>query len=382
MKTFNTTGTCYPEKHYMVNIGKQVEAAATLVRQGKYFCINRGRQYGKTTTLSALAEYLNTQYLVFKLSFEGTSNTAFATLENACSEFLKILKRWSKVNGSSAEIQRVLNNAATLGSNGISSSDFVCVIDEVCSLSDKPVVVMIDEVDQASNNDGFVKFLGVLRNMFLDREVFKTFHSVILAGVYDVKNLKLKLRSDDEHQYNSPWNISVPFTAEMALSAEGIADMLVEYKTDHHLNFDTSAIGQLIYDYTSGYPYLVSRICQIIDEKGYTWDKEGVVKATHIILSERNILFDDIVKKIDQYPELRQTLMEVLYNGAKYTYSPYEKIFQLGVMFSFLKVENGIVKIYCRLMETMLYTLFIAEERQSKIYNKGQADKNQFVHDG
>ncbi len=28
-----------------------------------------------------------------------------------------------------------------------------------------------------------------------------------LAGVYDIKNLKLKLRPGSEHQYNSPWNI-------------------------------------------------------------------------------------------------------------------------------------------------------------------------------
>ena len=30
-----------------------------------------------------------------------------------------------------------------------------------------------------------------------------------LAGVYDIKNLKLKLRPGSEHQYNSPWNITL-----------------------------------------------------------------------------------------------------------------------------------------------------------------------------
>ena len=33
----------------------------------------------------------------------------------------------------------------------------VIEIGELCDLSSKPVVVMIDEVDQASNNDGFIK---------------------------------------------------------------------------------------------------------------------------------------------------------------------------------------------------------------------------------
>ena len=41
------------------------------------------------------------------------------------------------------------------------------------------------------------------------------------------------------------------------------------------------AAAQLIYDYTSGYPFLVSHLCQIIDEKRMTWDKEGVLAAVN-----------------------------------------------------------------------------------------------------
>jgi hypothetical protein len=32
--------------------------------------------------------------------------------------------------------------------------------------------------------------------------------NVILAGVHDVKSLKLKIRADEDHKYNSPWNIA------------------------------------------------------------------------------------------------------------------------------------------------------------------------------
>lgn len=35
-----------------------------------------------------------------------------------------------------------------------------------------------------------------------------TFHSVILAGVYDIKTLKLKLHPQEESKYNSLWNIA------------------------------------------------------------------------------------------------------------------------------------------------------------------------------
>ena len=366
----------------MVNIDRQVEAAAKLVRQGDYFCINRGRQYGKTTTLAALAEKLSADFCVFNISFEGTDDSSFASASTVCAEFLKILKLWSRVNGSSEEMKALLKTAVPVGCKEINTTDFTEIIGELCDLSSKPVVVMIDEVDQASNNDGFIKFLGVLRKMFLSRNMLPTFQSVILAGVYDVKNLKLKMRSEDEHQYNSPWNIAVPFKVDMFLPANGIAAMLEEYKKDHQLDFDCQQIGQMIFDYTSGYPFLVSRICQIVDEEAYSWDKEGVLKATHDLLIERNTLFDDMIKKLDQYQELKDLLKSILFEGKTRTFYIDEKYLQIGLMFNFLKNNNGSVAIACRLMETRLYNMFIGEDETTAIFSQGQIDKSQFIHDG
>ena len=71
MKRFNTTGTCFPNKHYMVDLTERVAAIRAMVDNGDYFCINRGRQYGKTTTLEALASALSNDYIVFSLSLEA-----------------------------------------------------------------------------------------------------------------------------------------------------------------------------------------------------------------------------------------------------------------------------------------------------------------------
>ena len=81
MKRFNTTGTCRPNEHYMVDITERLEIIRKMVVQGDYFCINRGRQYGKTTTLNNLKGYLEeTGYCVFSISFEKVDNTYFSTL--------------------------------------------------------------------------------------------------------------------------------------------------------------------------------------------------------------------------------------------------------------------------------------------------------------
>ena len=69
-KVFNTTAVCIPEEHYMVDISGRLEEIKSLVDAGKYFTINRARQYGKTTTLRALYRYLQKEYYVVLLDFQ------------------------------------------------------------------------------------------------------------------------------------------------------------------------------------------------------------------------------------------------------------------------------------------------------------------------
>ena len=79
MREFNTTGTCYPDEHYMVDITKRLEIIEQKVAKGEYITINRGRQYGKTTTLYHLTQRLSNNYVVFSISFERMGDTEFAT---------------------------------------------------------------------------------------------------------------------------------------------------------------------------------------------------------------------------------------------------------------------------------------------------------------
>lgn len=332
MKVFNTTGKCIPSMHYMVDISRQVEAAAKLVRRGNFFCINRGRQYGKTTTLALLKKKLEGEgFAVFSLSFEGLGDSAFKSDETLMFASLLLMNdsvEWDEVQNLSDSSKEVLRLSVSSEDKTLDSLSFNRTVSKM-SKTDK-IVLLIDEVDAAGNHIEFIHFLGLLRNMYLKRDERPTFQSVILAGVYDVKNLKLKLRPEEQHQYNSPWNIAVTFDANMSLPADGIAGMLSEYKADHHIDFDEHFVGQMIYDYTSGYPFLVSRICQIMDEGGLTWDRD----------------------------------------------------LNIAIMFNFVKEYQGATLIYCRIFETCLYNLFISNAKDTSIYQQGEYDKPRFVHDG
>lgn len=383
MKKFNTTGTCMPDKHYMVDITDRLNTIKGMIDEGDYFCINRGRQYGKTTTLNALAKFLSKEYSVFQISFEGLDESVFSTQESLMMAVLRLMHsrvRWGKVNCLTESAKSVLEDALSLQT--LNSIDFVEIIVNICHQSTSGVVLLIDEVDQAGNYESFVKFLGLLRNMYLDRDNFPTFQSVILAGVYDVRNLKLKVREDSDHQYNSPWNIAVPFNTDMSLSKDGIVGMLQEYKNDKEVKFDESNVAQMISDYTSGYPFLVSRICQIIDQNSLSWDKSGVLKAVNVLLKEGNTLFDDITKKLNQYPELSKMLQSILYGGQRIPYNFYDKNINMASMFSFVKDNDGAVAITCRIFETWLYNYFYSFDSKEIISQIGGGYKDQFIHDG
>lgn len=79
MRCFNTEGICRPDVHYMVRLDDCLKRIKDqYIDRGKYFVINRGRQYGKTTTLRALADYLKDTHVVISLDFQMLSTASFS----------------------------------------------------------------------------------------------------------------------------------------------------------------------------------------------------------------------------------------------------------------------------------------------------------------
>jgi hypothetical protein len=46
-RSFNVSGPCRPDKHYMVDLESRLEEIRQMIDAGEYFVINRARQYGK-----------------------------------------------------------------------------------------------------------------------------------------------------------------------------------------------------------------------------------------------------------------------------------------------------------------------------------------------
>ena len=367
MREFNVTGICVPERHYMVDTSEKVEQIFKLVAGEKYFTINRGRQYGKTTTLGRLEKRLPEDYFCISITFQFSNNKMYANEKGFCQEFLNsIFERIDFDNPE--EAKKWVDKSVT---------DFKLLsrfITKICKNSTKKIVLIIDEADEASNNAIFVTFLKMLRDKFLNRNAGKdyTFHSVILAGVYDVRNLKQRMiltgnytPSVGESILNSPWNIAVEFKIDMSFSAKEIETMLIDYENEHNTGMNISEIAKEIRFYSSGYPYLVSRICLLIEsDLNRNWTIEGVQEAIKIMLDEDSTLFDDLTKKLEDNQELSDLLFDLSVGKIKYSFNADDPIMKIGIMFGFLSKGTEGLQIHNKIFEIRVANFFIAKNNR------------------
>ena len=379
-KLFNITGPCIPSMHYMVDTSSKIQQIiGKYIDRGCYFAINRARQYGKTTTIGLLTRKLRDDYIVIPISFEGFGAEVFSeektfieTFMRRCYQRIPMEMKQERFAKLWAESESVSNMAA-LGDR----------IVEIASIASRPMVLVIDEVDKSSNEQLFLDFLGMLRDKYNDRSLYDTptFYSVILVGVHDVKNLKLKLRSEDRATLNSPWNIAAVFDVDMSFSPDEIGTMLDEYEKDHHTEMNIAEVARRIYYYTSGYPFLVSYICKTIHENQLLWDVEGVDEAKKRITKIGNTLFDDVIKNITNDMKFDELLRRILYTGEEVVYQFNNPEIELGTMYGILKEENHVVAVSNIIFKTVITDYYISIDPNREKIALFEESRYKFVKD-
>ncbi len=363
-KEFNTVGVCYSKYHYMMDNSRKLESIMELIEQGKYVTISRPRQFGKTTTLHFLMNYLGKteEYLAIRLTFEDVTDVAHQSDNAFAQMFMKrMVRAFRQVD------QTIYNLLKKLQSNNLMLEDLSDAITDMVHSTDKKLVLLIDEVDASSNYSSFLKFLAMLRTKYLNREDTNdyTFHSIILAGVHNIKSLKYKRHNSQELQYNSPWNIAIDFEANMSFQPNEIAPMLEEYCTAENVKMNIAAISKKMFYHTFGYPYLVSSLCKVIAKdilpkrakqitKSQRWTLEDVESAVQILLLENNTNFDSLIKNLENHRDLYELSFRILIEGDKIIYNPHNSVIQKGKLYGVFK-RNGYVKIHNRIYEQLIY---------------------------
>ena len=373
-KRFNTVGSCKPYLHYMMDMSAKMKKVDELIDYGDYFTIHRPRQYGKTTLLELIVDSLNEneEYFPVHLTFEDVDDLNY--------EKMSLVESFvDKVKNSLIQVYPHLKEKLeSIVQKTTSTLELSYSITEIVNLTDKKMVLLIDEVDASSNYVPFIKFLSVLRAKYLQRSFSEntTFHCVILAGVHDVKSLKYKIKDSESVQYNSPWNIAVDFKHPMEFNPQEIFPMLSDYNQAEKVGMTDSELEQIsqkLYYYTSGYPFLVSRLCQIIvedvlpykDNAVKKWSLDDVEKAFFIIQREVNTNFESLIKNIKNNSDLYQMVFDILINGATIDHNPYIDAIEKGTIYGIFK-QNKTVKIHNRIYEQLIYNYLITNTNINK----------------
>ncbi len=374
-KEFNDTGLCVPNKHYMVDTIYQLKETIELIEKGKYFIINRPRQFGKTTTLACLNRYYQKQddYLPIKLSFEKIDDSEFESFEKFAPALLNLMG--NQITIKTKGLSDVFKSRITDDLN--TQTKLSNAITNIISELDKKVILFIDEVDQASNNKLFLNFLAMLREKYLETldDSDYTFHSVVLAGLHDVKNLKLKLRTNEEETYNSPWNIAVSYDVDMTFKAKQIETMLVDYvsatkrsynKSDSSPDLDIAFIAEKLYYHTSGYPYFVSKLCKIIDEKikPEVWTELDIIEAIKILLAEENNPnFDKVIKILEENKNLTVLIKKISFGLESISYNSKVPLINFGEMHGIFRPnEKNRTVIFNKLYDKVISEYFESKQ--------------------
>jgi hypothetical protein len=200
--------------------------------------------------------------------------------------------------------------------------------------------------------------------------------------------LKRKIHGDDalanagERTYNSPWNIAADFKVDMSFRPAEIATMLIQYEDDHHTGMNITEISDEIYKYTSGYPFLVSKICKIIDEQlNKNWSLTGVRSAVKLLLPEANTLFDDLKKNLENNKELYNLIFSIIIGGEEIPFAFGPPEIELGCIFGIIIDKDGKIAVSNEIFELLITNYFTTKIAISNI-SKGLVLREDIIRNG
>lgn len=356
-KYFNTTGLCIPSEHYMVHIQNKLIEIKKLIDRGKYFVINSPGQYGKSTTLYQLSQVLHKEYIVILIRFEGVGEKGFRDEKSFSNKFLKLMMKSLRTSDKYEYelLQSLYKEVEDLGELSDMLAEFIMK-------ATKPVVLLIDEVRNYANAPLFLCFLSMLREKYLATQIGGdyTFQSIILTEMNNSKGEKI---------YSHPWNITVNFKIELGFNEVEIESILEEYSFRYKLDMDTGELAKRIYWFTSGYPYLVSRVCQIIDEEFYplqklSWSLRDIDKAIKQMTLEINSFTENIISILRNNIDLYELVKSILINGEFIIFNPLEPIIKLGVDDGILRERDMGITLSNKVFEEISYNYILSRSRR------------------
>ena len=310
--SFNTTGPCFPDEHYMLPPERRLGRVMELIDDGKYFTLHAGRQTGKTTSAQWLVEHYNAgerfRAVWFDLQTARDKPDPAAAIPVVLDMLDMGVAQTLPDIGVPADRERLLDTPDTA---------VLRYLSDLAARSPRPLVVFFDEADCLIGAT-IVSFLTQLRNGYIARRQGPFPHSVVLVGQRNVRDYTLSHEERIAVSWlgsASPFNISAEATTIGPFTEPEVSELLAQHTAVTGQPFEPAAAA-LIHEKSQGHPWLVNALAaQIVDQD--VRDRSVAVTAAHVeaaketIIVERRTHIDSLIHRLRD-PRVRKILDPML----------------------------------------------------------------------
>ncbi|MDR1035529.1 MAG: ATP-binding protein, partial [Deltaproteobacteria bacterium] len=317
-RSFNTTGTCYPDQHYMLPALPRLPDVNDMIEGKYYFVLHAPRQSGKTTCVRELTRQINSEgrYYAIKCSLASLRNQTKRDI--AMSTVVGRINRALQVSG----IDKLKNLAYSFREEPYMNdpdSNVLSMLNGICSSLDRELVVFFDEAD-CLHEDPLITFLTQIRDGYLERydspdSVFP--RSMALVGMRDLRDYRHRVRPDEQSAgLASPFNVKKESLTLANFSSDEIESLYGQHTADTGQIFAKDAVERA-WHWTEGQPWLVNALADNVIVKQFKKDYSRIVTANEIDLAIHDLLlrndthFDSLAERLRE-PRVRRVVESVI----------------------------------------------------------------------
>ena len=147
---------------------------------------------------------------------------------------------------------------------------------------------------------------------------------------------------------------------------------------------DLNRVADKLFYYTSGYPFLVSRMCILIDRKilpareVLSWIPDDVDTAFRLFVKETNTNFDSLIKNIENNDELYDFVRNIIIDSDNISFIITDPLISLGLTFGIFREQNGRCVVHNRIYEHILSNHLMSRIAREKKVKKMALPANEF----
>ena len=340
MRSFNTAGPVDAQDHYCIPPLDRMDLdyVLSLIRQKKYFILHAPRQTGKTSTLKALQDHLNTgaegDYRCLYVNVEA-AQAMRENIPGAMEVILKVLARTAQTVLEDDSLDGIRRAALAEGGAGAALWETLVSWAE----SDRrPLVLLIDEID-ALIGDSLLSVLRQLRSGY-DMRPRSFPHSIVLCGVRNVRDYRIHSASEGKTiAGGSAFNISAAALRLGDFDRAETEALLGQHTAETGQEFAPAAIDR-VYTQTAGQPWLVNALCNEAcfenpqgRDRSRPITEDDIFAAQEVLIQGRVVHLDQLADKLQE--KRVQRVIQPMLSGAVrggYTARDLEYVRDLGLV--------------------------------------------------